>query len=226
MIPSAKLPRHLKTRVRRRRRRRRSRPGRRRSRSSTLNFYYGEMQALHDINMTLADRSITRLHRTVGLRQVDAAAGAQPHVCAVSPSARRGRGADRRRGHPRADVDVADLRYRVGMVFQKPTPFPMSVFDNVAFGLRLARRHPQRGARRRGSSRRCAMRRSGTRSRTSCTRTAAACRADSSSGYASRGPSRCSPKCSCSTSRPRRSIRSRRCGSRKPCRRCARSTAS
>jgi phosphate transport system ATP-binding protein len=35
-------------------------------------------------------------------------------------------------------VDVAELRYRVGMVFQKPTPFPMSVFDNVAFGLRLS----------------------------------------------------------------------------------------
>ena len=35
-------------------------------------------------------------------------------------------------------VDVAELRYRVGMVFQKATPFPMSVFDNVAFGLRLA----------------------------------------------------------------------------------------
>ncbi len=33
---------------------------------------------------------------------------------------------------------MAELRYRVGMVFQKPTPFPMSVFDNVAFGLRLA----------------------------------------------------------------------------------------
>ena len=37
-------------------------------------------------------------------------------------------------------VDVADLRFRVGMVFQKPTPFPMSIFENVAFGLRLARR--------------------------------------------------------------------------------------
>jgi len=38
----------------------------------------------------------------------------------------------------RPSVDVAELRYRVGMVFQKPTPFPMSVFENVAFGLRLA----------------------------------------------------------------------------------------
>src|SRR2546430_11510594 len=37
-------------------------------------------------------------------------------------------------------VDVASLRFKVGMVFQKATPFPMSVFDNVAFGLRLSRR--------------------------------------------------------------------------------------
>ena len=36
-----------------------------------------------------------------------------------------------------ATVDVAELRFRVGMVFQKATPFPMSVFENVAFGLRL-----------------------------------------------------------------------------------------
>jgi len=39
-------------------------------------------------------------------------------------------------------VDITELRYRVGMVFQKATPFPMSVFDNVAFGLRLAGRLP------------------------------------------------------------------------------------
>ena len=37
-------------------------------------------------------------------------------------------------------VDLAELRFRVGMVFQKATPFPMSIFDNVAFGLRLSRR--------------------------------------------------------------------------------------
>ena len=35
------------------------------------------------------------------------------------------------------DVDVIDLRARVGMVFQKPTPFPMSIYDNIAFGVRL-----------------------------------------------------------------------------------------
>jgi phosphate transport system ATP-binding protein len=35
------------------------------------------------------------------------------------------------------DVDVAELRQHIGMVFQRPTPFPMSVFDNVAYGMRI-----------------------------------------------------------------------------------------
>jgi phosphate transport system ATP-binding protein len=35
------------------------------------------------------------------------------------------------------DIDVNDLRARIGMVFQKPTPFPMSIYDNIAFGVRL-----------------------------------------------------------------------------------------
>jgi len=35
------------------------------------------------------------------------------------------------------DIDLIDLRSRIGMVFQKPTPFPMSIFDNIAYGLRL-----------------------------------------------------------------------------------------
>ncbi len=38
------------------------------------------------------------------------------------------------------DVDLNDLRSRVGMVFQKPTPFPMSIYDNIAFGVRLHER--------------------------------------------------------------------------------------
>jgi phosphate transport system ATP-binding protein len=41
------------------------------------------------------------------------------------------------------DVDVTDLRSRVGMVFQKPTPFPMSIFDNIAFGIGLYEKLPR-----------------------------------------------------------------------------------
>jgi phosphate transport system ATP-binding protein len=41
------------------------------------------------------------------------------------------------------DLDVNLLRARVGMVFQKPTPFPMSIYDNIAFGIRLYERPPK-----------------------------------------------------------------------------------
>src|SRR5262249_32826876 len=83
------------------------------------------------------------LHRPVGLRQVDAAARLQPHVRALPGAPRDRRRAARRRDILAPNVDIAELRFRVGMGFQKPTPFPMSIFDNVAFGLRLARRIPR-----------------------------------------------------------------------------------
>ncbi|MGU3594190.1 ATP-binding cassette domain-containing protein, partial [Methylobacterium brachiatum] len=40
-------------------------------------------------------------------------------------------------------IDLDELRSRIGMVFQKPTPFPMSIYDNVAFGLRLYENLPK-----------------------------------------------------------------------------------
>ncbi|HEY2274558.1 MAG TPA: phosphate ABC transporter ATP-binding protein PstB [Steroidobacteraceae bacterium] len=105
-----------------------------------LDFYYGEAQALKDINLTLADRRITAF---IG-----------PSGCGKSTLLRVFNrmyalySGHRATGDVRLDgddilaptVDVAALRYRVGMVFQKATPFPMSIFDNVAFGLRLVRR--------------------------------------------------------------------------------------
>jgi len=104
----------------------------------SLNFFYGAVQALFDINMTLEDRSITAFIGPSGcgkstlLRVLN-------RMYALYPN-------QRAEGEVRIDgenilgdqVEVAELRYRVGMVFQKATPFPMSVFDNVAFGLRLA----------------------------------------------------------------------------------------
>ncbi len=104
----------------------------------SLNFFYGALQALFDVNMTIENRSITAFIGPSGcgkstlLRVLN-------RMYALYPN-------QRAEGEVRIDgenilndqVDVAELRYRVGMVFQKPTPFPMSVFDNVAFGLRLA----------------------------------------------------------------------------------------
>jgi phosphate transport system ATP-binding protein len=138
MIPSTKPPRHLKMRV--------PSPvaaepaqdlGPPKIEIRGLNFYYGEMQALRNINMTLADRSVTAFIGPSGcgkstlLRVLN-------RMYALYPN-QRAEGEVLIGGSDilGPTVDVAELRYRVGMVFQKPTPFPMSVFDNVAFGLRL-----------------------------------------------------------------------------------------
>jgi phosphate transport system ATP-binding protein len=138
MIPSTKPPKHLKMKVPLA-----SAPppmdlGPPKIEIKHLNFFYGELQSLYDINMTLADRSITAFIGPSGcgkstlLRVMNRMYALYPRQRAegeVSISGRDILG---------PTVDVAELRYRVGMVFQKPTPFPMSVFDNVAFGLRLA----------------------------------------------------------------------------------------
>jgi phosphate transport system ATP-binding protein len=105
-----------------------------------LDFYYGESQALKDINLTLEDRRITAFIGPSGCGK-STLLRVFNRMYALYPG-------HRATGDVRLDgedilaptVDVAELRYRVGMVFQKPTPFPMSIFDNVAFGLRLARR--------------------------------------------------------------------------------------
>ena len=99
------------------------------------------------------------------------------------------------------------LRSRVGMVFQRPTPFPMSICDNIAYGIgaRTSRKvelddrvewAPERPP-------------SGTTSRTSCASPARASRAASSSAFASPAALPSSPRSFCSTSRARPLTRSR-----------------
>jgi phosphate transport system ATP-binding protein len=138
MIPSSKLPRHLKPRG----------PvpaapapvdmGPPKIEIRTLDFFYGAMQALKNVNMTLPDRSISAFIGPSGcgkstlLRVLNRMYALYPHQRAVGEVRIGGRDI------LGSTVDVAELRYRVGMVFQKPTPFPMSVYDNVAFGLKLA----------------------------------------------------------------------------------------
>jgi phosphate transport system ATP-binding protein len=139
MIPSStKPPKHLKMRVPMPTAEPAQDPGPPKIEIRGLNFYYGAMQALHNVGMTLADRSITAFIGPSGcgkstlLRVLN-------RMYALYPGQRaEGEVLISGRNILAPTVDVAELRYRVGMVFQKPTPFPMSVFDNVAFGLRLA----------------------------------------------------------------------------------------
>jgi len=102
-----------------------------------LNFYYGHTQALHDISLDVPERFITAFIGPSGcgkstfLRTLN-------RMNDVIPGTRvDGEVLIDGRDIYNSGTDVVDLRRRVGMVFQKSNPFPKSIFDNVAYGLRI-----------------------------------------------------------------------------------------
>ncbi|WP_297692792.1 phosphate ABC transporter ATP-binding protein PstB [Phenylobacterium sp.] len=102
-----------------------------------LNFFYGTKQALFDVSLAFRRQSVTALIGPSGcgkstlLRTLNRMYSLYPHQRAEGQVLLDGEDVLAR------GVDLAALRARVGMVFQKPTPFPMSIFDNVAYGVRL-----------------------------------------------------------------------------------------
>ncbi|MCP1273129.1 phosphate ABC transporter ATP-binding protein PstB [Gluconobacter albidus] len=102
-----------------------------------LNFYYGENHALHDISVDFPARRVTAMIGPSGcgkstlLRIFNRMYDLYPGQRATGEVMFDGRNI---LDH---DLDLNILRARVGMVFQKPTPFPMSIYDNIAFGVRL-----------------------------------------------------------------------------------------
>jgi len=102
---------------------------------SKLNFFYGSKQALCDVDLNIATNRITAL---IG-----------PSGCGKSTFLRTLNRMQETVRHTRMEgqilldnrdimqMDVVDLRRRVGMVFQRPNPFPKSIFENVAYGLRV-----------------------------------------------------------------------------------------
>jgi phosphate transport system ATP-binding protein len=99
-----------------------------------VNFYYGETKALKDISLGIKDRQITALIGPSGcgkstfLRLLNRMNDLIPHTRIEGSVLLDGQDIYA------PDVDVVDLRRRVGMVFQRPNPFPQSVYANVAFG--------------------------------------------------------------------------------------------
>ena len=100
-----------------------------------LNFFYGKLQALHNISLDIAAHRITALIGPSGcgkstlLRTLNRMYETVRHT--------RLQGEIRLDGQDILAQDVTRLRRRVGMVFQRPNPFPKSIFDNVAYGLRI-----------------------------------------------------------------------------------------
>lgn len=102
-----------------------------------LDFFYGANQALKKINLDLPDRQVTGMIGPSGcgkstlLRVLNRMYSLYPGQRAEGEVLMDGR------NMLAPDVDLNELRAKVGMVFQKPTPFPMTIYENIAFGVRL-----------------------------------------------------------------------------------------
>jgi phosphate transport system ATP-binding protein len=100
-----------------------------------VNFYYGAFQALHDISLEMKTACITALIGPSGCGK----STFLRNLNRINDTVRNAR----MEGHVLLDdedvrnIDVTRLRRRVGMVFQRPNPFPKSIFDNIAYGLRV-----------------------------------------------------------------------------------------
>ncbi|RJR35391.1 MAG: phosphate ABC transporter ATP-binding protein PstB [Deltaproteobacteria bacterium] len=102
-----------------------------------LNFFYGENQVLFDNNLDIAKNQVTAIIGPSGC-------GKSTHIRVYNRvyelyRDQRAEGEVLLDGENILDpaYDIMELRRKVGMIFQKPTPFPMSVFDNVAYGLKM-----------------------------------------------------------------------------------------
>lgn len=105
--------------------------------ANNLNLYYGEKQALKDVNLVIPEKKVSAFIGPSGCgkstflrcfnRMNDLVDG-----CRIEGEVNLYNHNIYEKG-----VDVAELRRRIGMVFQKPNPFPKSIYENVAYGLRL-----------------------------------------------------------------------------------------
>ena len=108
-----------------------------------LNFYYGDSKALKDISLPLYENMVTAFIGPSGcgkstlLRVLNRMYDLYPNQRAEGEVLLDGEDIL----SPKLDINL--LRARIGMVFQKPTPFPMSIYENIAFGIRLYEKMPK-----------------------------------------------------------------------------------
>jgi len=103
--------------------------------ASNVNFYYGAFQALHDISLDMHEHKVTALIGPSGCGKSTFLRNLNRINDTIKNSRMEGQillDNEDIRG-----VDVTNLRRRVGMVFQRPNPFPKSIYDNIAYGLKI-----------------------------------------------------------------------------------------
>ncbi len=104
-------------------------------RAANVNFYYGSFQALHDVSLEMKTNRITALIGPSGCGK----STFLRNLNRINETVRN----SRLEGQVLLDdedvraLDVSSLRRRVGMVFQRPNPFPKSIFENIAYGIKI-----------------------------------------------------------------------------------------
>ncbi|ACE61959.1 Phosphate import ATP-binding protein pstB [Actinobacillus pleuropneumoniae serovar 13 str. N273] len=110
---------------------------------NNLDFFYGDFHALKNINLRIAKNKVTAFIGPSGcgkstlLRTLNRMYEQYPNQSAQGEILFEGENL------LTTETDIALIRAKIGMVFQKPTPFPMSIYDNVAFGIRLFEKLPK-----------------------------------------------------------------------------------
>lgn len=102
-----------------------------------LNLWYGDHQALMDINMDIPENAITAFIGPSGCGKSTFLRNINRMNDLIDGCRVEGTLEYRGKNILDKDLDVTDLRRKVGMVFQKPNPFPMSIYDNIAYGPRV-----------------------------------------------------------------------------------------
>src|SRR5215472_4053264 len=100
-----------------------------------VDFYYGTFKALHDVSLDFHSNRVTALIGPSGCGK----STFLRNLNRINETLRNTRmdGTIQLDGENIRDMDVTSLRRRVGMVFQRPNPFPKSIFDNIAYGPRI-----------------------------------------------------------------------------------------
>jgi phosphate transport system ATP-binding protein len=105
--------------------------------TNSLEIYYGDFKAVTDVNLKIERNKITAIIGPSGCGKSTLLRAFNRMNELVSNSTIRGEVFFRGQNLYASDIDPVEVRHRIGMVFQKPNPFPKSIYDNIAWGARI-----------------------------------------------------------------------------------------
>ena len=104
---------------------------------NNLNVYYGDFRAIKDVGMKIREKSVTALIGPSGCGKSTFLRCLNRMNDLIIGTSIEGEVLFENQNIYQSDVDATEIRSRIGMVFQKPNPFPKSIYQNIAFGLKV-----------------------------------------------------------------------------------------